>query len=69
MHLKREKDTKYYVPAITEVGNGSVAWDRVMKTAEKIGVKHYVVEQDTNWEGSPFNSLKMSADFLAKYKK
>ena len=69
MHLKREKDTKYYVPAITEVGNGSVAWDRVMATAEKIGVKHYVVEQDTNWQGTPFNSLKMSADFLAKYKK
>ena len=40
-----------------------------IETAEKIGVKSYVVEQDTNFVGSPFNSLKMSADFLAKYMK
>ena len=69
MYLKQDKETRHFLPTITEVGNGSVAWDRVMKTAEKIGVKHYVVEQDTNWQGSPFDSLKMSADFLAKYKK
>ncbi|MBE6690356.1 MAG: sugar phosphate isomerase/epimerase [Ruminococcaceae bacterium] len=69
MYLKRDKDEKHLVPAITEVGNGSVAWDRVLKAAEKIGVKHYVVEQDNNWAGTPFNSLKISADFLAKYMK
>lgn len=68
LYLKKDKDNIHFVPAVTEVGNGSVAWDRVMQTAEKIGVKHYVVEQDTNWMGTPFNSLKASADFLAKYK-
>ena len=55
---------------MTEVGHGNVAWDKVMTTAEKIGVKSYVVEQDTNFmEGSPFESLKFSAEYLAKYKK
>lgn len=68
-YLTRLPDSKIMQPAITEVGNGSVAWDRVMATAEKIGVKHYVVEQDSGWAGTPFNSLKISADFLAKYRK
>ncbi len=66
MALKHEPGK--YIPYITEVGNGNLSWDPIMKTAEKIGVKHYVVEQDMNFEGTPFNSLKMSADFLAKYK-
>ena len=70
VYLKRDKNCKHLVPAITEVGNGSVAWDRVMKAAEAVGVKHYVVEQDNNWIGNnPFESLKASADFLAKYRK
>lgn len=73
LHLKDtylEKDeVKGLTHVITEVGNGSVAWDKVMDTAEKIGVKYYVVEQDKNWSPTPFDSLKMSADFLAKYRK
>lgn len=71
LHLKDmylKKQDKVFVPAITEVGQGGVAWDRVMKTAEEVGVKHYVVEQDNNWSPNPMASLKMSADFLAKYK-
>ena len=71
LHLKDmvlAKEDKYYVPYITEVGNGGLAWDRIMKAAEEAGVKHYVVEQDTHFVKTPFNSLKMSADFLAKYK-
>ena len=72
LHLKDltvKSDGKNFLPLYTEVGNGNLAWDKIMATAEKIGVKHYVVEQDGNWQGTPFNSLKMSADFLAKYKK
>ena len=71
LHLKDmylKKEDKYYVPAITEVGNGGLAWDRIMKTAEEVGVKHYVVEQDNNFKSSPIESLKESADFLAKYR-
>ena len=71
LHLKdmyMVRDQKYYVAHITEVGNGGLAWDRIMKAAEGIGVKHYVVEQDTHFTKTPFNSLKMSAEFLSKYK-
>ena len=73
LHLKdmalKKDDVKGYQPYLTEVGHGNLAWDKIMATAEKIGVKHYVVEQDMNWKGTPFNSLQMSADFLAKYRK
>ena len=54
---------------VTEIGSGTLYWDGIMETAEKIGVKHYVVEQDAAFHGTAFDSLKMSADFLAKYKK
>ena len=72
LHLKDRyiqplEDTKHYVHAITEVGNGALCWDRILKTAEQIGVKHYVVEQDNNFTGTAFDSLKMTADFLKKY--
>lgn len=64
--IKREKDGSLK-PQVTEVGNGSLHWDSIMKTAEKIGVKHYVVEQDNTFAGNAFNSLQMSIDFLKKY--
>lgn len=54
---------KMAAPGYTEVGQGGVDWDRVMKTAEEAEVKHYVVEQDTNWSPYPISSLKISADF------
>lgn len=54
-------------PTMTEVGYGNLAWDRIIATAEKIGVKHYVVEQDQNFSKTPFESLRMSMEFLKKY--
>lgn len=57
------------IRTVTEVGHGNLCWDKIMTTAEKIGVKHYVVEQDENFAGTPFKSLEMSAEFLKKYQK
>ena len=54
---------------VTEVGHGNLCWDKIMTTAEKIGVKHYIVEQDFNFAGNAFKSLEMSAEFLKKYQK
>ncbi|MBE6588711.1 MAG: sugar phosphate isomerase/epimerase [Ruminococcaceae bacterium] len=54
---------------VTEIGNGNLYWDGIMETAEKIGVKYYVVEQDNNFKGTPFDSLRMSAEYLKKYQK
>ena len=52
----------------TEIGNGNINWDGVLALAEKIGVKHYVVEQDSRWiDNDPFKSLQASRDYLAKY--
>ena len=72
LHLKDlylSNNNGVLTPTITEVGHGSVAWDRVLEAAERIGVKHYVVEQDGNFRSNPFNSLGDSAKFLAKYMK
>ena len=66
-YIQKVEDSKLYVHAITEIGNGGLCWDKILKTAEATGVKHYVVEQDNNFTGTPFDSLKMSADFLKKY--
>lgn len=70
LHLKDLKlkriERKFYGDA-TEVGYGNLSWDPIIKTAEKIGVKHYIVEQDNDFTPNPFGSLKMSADFLKKY--
>ena len=52
---------------ITEIGQGNINFDGIIETAEKIGVKHYVVEQDT-CPGDPFDSLKISRDYIkARY--
>ena len=70
LHLKdmtlSMKDESY---RLTEVGYGNLSWDPIIKTAEEIGVKHYVVEQDGNWTGGPANALRLSAEFLAQYRK
>lgn len=56
--------------SFTEIGNGNIWWDGVLETAEKTGVKSYVVEQDGSWiDNDPFKSLATSADFLKKYMK
>lgn len=58
------------VATMTEIGNGTLYWDGIMETAEATGVKSYVVEQDGNFIGNnPFASLKVSADYLARYRK
>ncbi len=59
----------HYEPNIKEVGYGNLYWDSIMAAAERVGVKHYIVEHDWNFTGTAFDSLQMSADFLAKYRK
>ena len=68
VYLQKNDEGKLRL-TMTEIGHGNIAWDKVMKTAEKIGVKHYIVEQDDNFMGTPFDSLQFSADYLAKYRK
>lgn len=67
LHLKDMAVKLDGVPYITEIGQGSINFDGIIEVAEKIGVKHYVVEQDT-CPGDPFESLKISRDYIkSKY--
>lgn len=66
LHLKDMGQSKDG-PFITEIGNGSIWWDGVLKTALDAGVKHFVVEQDT-CPGDPFDSLQISMDYLRQFK-
>ncbi len=68
LHLKDMKripefDEKRGHQMFAEIGNGNLDWEKILDTAKKCGVKYYVVEQDT-CPGDPFDSVKMSADFL-----
>ena len=52
---------------ITESGQGRTNFGGISETADKIGVKYYVVEQDS-CPGDPFDSLKISRDYIkARY--
>jgi len=65
LHLK-EMGRNENGPFITEIGNGNIWWEGVLETAEKTGVKYYVVEQDI-WPGDPFDSVKQSSEYLHKH--
>ena len=67
MALKKDKTSNNFLHYITEVGNGNIAWDPVIKKATELGIDHFIVEQDTHFTPNAIASLKMSADFLKKY--
>ncbi len=48
-----------------EIGNGNINWDAVIEACEDAGVEYALVEQDV-CDGDPFDSLKISYDYLAK---
>lgn len=49
----------------TEVGRGRIDFGSIFARAESAGVRHYFVEQDET-PGSPFDSLKVSIDYLRR---
>jgi sugar phosphate isomerase/epimerase len=70
LHLKDKASAQAvqfneHVPkeSFQEVGNGTIDFPAILKTAEKIGVKHYFVEQDQT-PGDPIASLKISYKYL-----
>lgn len=67
LHLKdmRIKEDNMY--EITEIGNGNLWWEGILKTAADIGVQYYVVEQDI-CPGDPLESLKQSAAYLQQFR-
>jgi sugar phosphate isomerase/epimerase len=47
----------------TEVGRGTINFKEIFAQSKKAGVKYFIVEQD-QCPGSPFDSLKISHDYL-----
>lgn len=49
----------------TEVGKGSIAWRPLLAEAQKLGIEHYYVEQDTS-DKPPLESLKISYQYMRR---
>ena len=65
LHLKDMKMGLDGVPAITSVGDGNLYFKGIVEAAEKAGVKHYIVEQDTNFvDNDPLKASKNSAEYI-----
>ncbi len=74
LHLKDatvERDPHAYrwVPNMCEVGYGNMCWERIIKAAEAVGVKHYIVEQDNSFFKDSIDSARMSAEYLKQFMK
>ncbi|MEP6713653.1 MAG: sugar phosphate isomerase/epimerase, partial [Ferruginibacter sp.] len=66
-HLWHVKDmNKVDKTQNTEVGNGSIDFKKIFKHAKQAGVKHYIVEQENNYQPEFFGSIKISSHAVKK---
>ncbi len=63
LHLKDYAFSRENKPVFAEIGRGTLEWNAIIPAAEKSGCEWFIVEQDT-CPGDPFDSLKMSFDFI-----
>lgn len=50
----------------TEIGEGSIDFKAIFAEAKLSGMKHFFVEQETNYSPNPMESIKTSWDFVSK---
>lgn len=50
----------------TEIGNGSIDFKSIFAEAKLSGVKHFFVEQETNYVPNPIESVKTSCQYVSK---
>jgi sugar phosphate isomerase/epimerase len=50
---------------ITEVGHGTIDFDKIFAARKIAGLEHWFVEQDVT-KGNMFESIKSSHDYLSK---
>ena len=48
----------------TEVGNGTVDFNKIFANAKLAGVKHYIMEQENNYMPDIFTSIKTSCSYI-----
>ena len=65
LHLKDMTVRPGRVPYYCEIGEGNMDFDKIIATAEKVGVKYYVVEQD-DCPGDPLDSVRKSAEYIKR---
>lgn len=66
LHMKDMKRMKDNVVTYAVVGEGNLWWDGIIAAAEKVGTKHFVVEQDM-CDRDSIECITESAVFLKKY--
>ncbi|MBQ4518088.1 MAG: sugar phosphate isomerase/epimerase [Clostridia bacterium] len=65
VHFKDLMVTDFSTITYTEVGEGNLNWESIIKTCDEIGAECAVVEQD-KCPGNPFDSLQISYHNLKK---
>lgn len=72
VHLKDVKPTTKTNYALQqdpcEVGQGKLNWHAILPACAAAGVQHYFVEQEPPFAHDRFDSVKMSYDFLSRFK-
>ncbi len=63
IHLKDYTINAERQPFFAEIGHGNLNWPEILPAAEEAGCEWFIVEQD-RCERDPFESLKMSYEFL-----
>ncbi len=63
LHMKDYLFTTENKPQFAEIGKGNLNFPQIISAAEKSGTEWFIVEQDT-CPGDPFESLKLSFDYL-----
>jgi sugar phosphate isomerase/epimerase len=63
LHLKDFRINDDNVPEFAEIGQGNLNIPDIIKASEESGCEWFIVEQD-KWPGDPFESIKISFDYL-----
>ena len=48
------------------LGEGSINYGKILRTAQNYGVKHFIVEQEAYPNGTPLQAAKIDADYMKK---
>ena len=65
VHLWHVKDMDKVNPSNnTEIGNGTIDYSAIFKAAKVSGMKHFFVEQETNYVPDPISSVEASIKYI-----
>lgn len=62
LHLKDMKRT-VDGQAFAEIGRGNIHFEGILEVAKKIGIEHFIVEQD-RCDGNPLDSARISCEYV-----